>query len=68
MWLLDVNLPTALTRLLRGYGILAETAAGRGSRELTNGALASRKATTCSRFTVGNPATKSSIVSPPSSR
>ncbi len=40
MWLLDVNLPTALTRLLLGYGILAETAAGRGWRELTNGALA----------------------------
>ena len=40
MWLLDVNLPTALTRLLRGYDIVAETTAGRGWRELTNGALA----------------------------
>jgi predicted nuclease of predicted toxin-antitoxin system len=40
MWLLDVNLPTALTRLLRDYGLVAETAAERGWRELTNGALA----------------------------
>jgi len=40
MWLLDVNLPTALTRLLHGYDIVAETLAGRGWRELTNGALA----------------------------
>jgi hypothetical protein len=40
MWLLDVNLPTALTRLLHGYGIVAETTVGRGWRELTNGALA----------------------------
>ena len=40
MWLLDVNLPTALTDLLRSYGILAETAAARGWRELTNGELA----------------------------
>ncbi len=40
MWLLDVNLPTALTRLLRTYGIDAETTASRGWRELTNGALA----------------------------
>jgi hypothetical protein len=40
MWLLDVNLPTALTRTLHGYGILAETAVARGWRELTNGALA----------------------------
>ena len=40
MWLLDVNLPTALTRLLHGYDIAAETTAGRGWRELTNGALA----------------------------
>ena len=40
MWLLDVNLPTALTRLLHGYDIVAETTAGRGWRELTNGALA----------------------------
>lgn len=42
MWLLDVNLPTALTRLLRGYDIVAETTAARGWRELTNGALAQR--------------------------
>jgi len=40
MWLLDVNLPTALTGLLHSYGILAETAAARGWRELTNGELA----------------------------
>lgn len=40
MWLLDVNLPTALTRLLHGYDIVAQTTAGRGWRELTNGALA----------------------------
>jgi hypothetical protein len=40
MWLLDVNLPTALTRLLHGYGILAETTAARGWRELMNGELA----------------------------
>jgi predicted nuclease of predicted toxin-antitoxin system len=40
MWLLDVNLPTALTGLLHGYGILAETTAARGWRELTNGELA----------------------------
>ena len=40
MWLLDFNLPTALTRLLHGYNIVAETTAGRGWRELTNGALA----------------------------
>lgn len=40
MWLLDVNLPTALTHLLRAYGIAAETTAARGWRDLTNGALA----------------------------
>ena len=40
MWLLDVNLPTALTRLLQGYNIIAETTARRGWRELTNGPLA----------------------------
>jgi predicted nuclease of predicted toxin-antitoxin system len=40
MWLLEVNLPTALTRLLREYGIVAETTAQRGWRELTNGPLA----------------------------
>jgi len=40
MWLLDVNLPTALTRLLHAYGILAESTAARGWRELTNGELA----------------------------
>jgi predicted nuclease of predicted toxin-antitoxin system len=40
MWLLDVNLPTALARLLRDYGFIAEAAAERGWRELTNGALA----------------------------
>lgn len=40
MWLLDVNLPTALVTLLNGYGLVAETAASRGWRSLTNGALA----------------------------
>jgi len=40
MWLLDVNLPTALTRLLQTYGVTAETTAARGWRDLTNGALA----------------------------
>ena len=40
MWLLDVNLPTALTGFLQGYGIPAETTAARGWRELTNGDLA----------------------------
>jgi len=40
MWLLDVNVPAALTRTLHGYGIVAETAADRGWRELTNGTLA----------------------------
>ena len=40
MWLRDVNVPAALTRILRDHGIAAETAATRGWRELTNGALA----------------------------
>lgn len=40
MWLLDVNLPNGLTRLLHGYGIACETTARRGWRDLTNGALA----------------------------
>ena len=40
MWLLDVNLPTALVGLLRVYGVSAGTAADRGWRALTNGALA----------------------------
>ncbi len=40
MWLLDVNLPTALTRLLHRYAIIAETTAGRSWRDLTNGMLA----------------------------
>jgi Domain of unknown function (DUF5615) len=40
MWLLDVNLPTALVGLLSDYGLAAETAAHRGWRALTNGALA----------------------------
>jgi len=35
MWLLDVNLPTALTRLLHAYDIVAETTARRGWRERT---------------------------------
>ena len=40
MWLLDVNLPTALTTLLQTFGVVAETAAARGWRQLTNGELA----------------------------
>lgn len=40
MWLLDVNLPSGLARLLRGYGISCDTAAQRDWRGLTNGALA----------------------------
>ena len=39
MWRLDVNLPTAPSRLLHSYGITAETTAARGWRELTNGDL-----------------------------
>lgn len=34
--------------------------------EIMRAVASSRKATTCSRLTVGNPARKSSIVSPPS--
>ena len=40
MWLLDVNLPTALVALFSGYGVVADTAPRRGWRSLTNGALA----------------------------
>jgi hypothetical protein len=40
MWLLDVNLPNSLVGALDRYGILCDTAARRGWRELTNGALA----------------------------
>ena len=40
MWLLDVNLPTALVALLSDYGLVAETAPRQGWRSLTNGALA----------------------------
>ena len=40
MWLLDVNLPTDLLALLRGYGITCDTTANRGWRDLTNGLLA----------------------------
>jgi predicted nuclease of predicted toxin-antitoxin system len=40
MWLLDVNLPNGLIRLLQSYGIPCATAARRGWRDLTNGALA----------------------------
>ena len=39
MWLLDVNLPTGLATLLRGYGISCDTTANRGWRDLTNGLL-----------------------------
>ncbi len=40
MWLLDVNLPTGLLALVRDCGISCDTAANRGWRDLTNGALA----------------------------
>jgi hypothetical protein len=40
MWLLDVNLPNGLVRLLHGYGISCDTTARRDWRDLTNGALA----------------------------
>jgi hypothetical protein len=40
MWLLDVNLPNGLIRLLQDYGIPCDTAVRRGWRGLTNGALA----------------------------
>jgi len=40
MWLLDVNLPNGLIRLLQSYGIPCDTTARRGWRNLTNGALA----------------------------
>ena len=39
MWLLDVNLPNGLIRLLQSYGIPCATTALRGWRDLTNGAL-----------------------------
>lgn len=39
IWLLDVNLPNGLPRLLHGYGISFDTAR-RDWRDLTNGALA----------------------------
>jgi hypothetical protein len=41
MWLLDVNLPTALVHALGADGVQCETAADRGWRELTNGRLVS---------------------------
>jgi predicted nuclease of predicted toxin-antitoxin system len=40
MWLLDVNLPTGLLEVLRGYGIDGDSTANRGWRDLTNGLLA----------------------------
>jgi hypothetical protein len=40
MWLRDVNLPNALARVLHRYGFSCDTAARRGWRDLTNGALA----------------------------
>jgi len=40
MWLLDVNLPTGLCRLLQSFGIICDTTIRRGWRELTNGDLA----------------------------
>ncbi len=40
MWLLDVNLPAGLSRLLQSFGITCDTTIRRGWRELTNGDLA----------------------------
>jgi predicted nuclease of predicted toxin-antitoxin system len=40
MWLLDVNLPTGLLAVLRDYGIICDSTANRGWRDLTNGLLA----------------------------
>ena len=40
MWLLDVNLPTALAKALAQLGIEAHTTAARGWRDMENGALA----------------------------
>ena len=40
MWLLDVNLPTGLLAVLKGYGIDCDTTTRRGWRDLTNGLLA----------------------------
>jgi hypothetical protein len=40
MWLLDVNLPSGLVRVLQAQGLPCDTTARRGWRELTNGALA----------------------------
>jgi hypothetical protein len=39
MWLLDVNLPNGLIRLLQSYEIPCGTTVRRGWRDLTNGAL-----------------------------
>jgi len=41
MWLLDVNLPNGLVALLSTFGIMADTSAARGWRNLSNGELAS---------------------------
>lgn len=40
MWLLDVNLPNGLLRLLQSFGITCDTTVRRGWRDLTNGELA----------------------------
>jgi hypothetical protein len=40
MWLLDVNLPNGLARLLHGYGISCDTVARRDWRDRKNGAPA----------------------------
>ena len=40
MWLLDVNLPNGLLKLLQSLGISAETTVHRGWRNLGNGKLA----------------------------
>jgi len=41
MWLLDVNLPIALTTTLKDLGVAAQTTESRGWRELENGKLVS---------------------------
>lgn len=39
MWLLDVNLPTALIRILDQFAVKAESTAARGWRNMDNGVL-----------------------------
>ncbi len=45
MWLLDVNLPMGLLRVLADLGMTCDSTVRRGWRELTNGELASAAVT-----------------------